>query len=254
MAMLDNGWVVSRFTDGTMRDQGDSLIFTGIAMGALDCARGAVPEAALIKMLDEKHGGVYRHPTIPNEYTLDGLLGLWWGVQERTRRCPESVPTWQAHLKDHERAVKVEPFFSYALETVMARLGLSSNPTPTERGVLGSEVGGWAVTVVEQRAAAYRLHLGFLTLSIVNAPQGKQTYCEAVTDAKIPLIEQFCGRAGLSDWISGFAYNRYVYQFQRGAWESPDGVDGLNTPALDLIMALRMLYPDGITSPSGAPL
>ncbi len=245
MTMLDSGWVVSRWPDGTIADQGDSLIFTGIAMGALDCARGAVPEAALATMLRENHGIPYRHPTIKGEYSLDGLLGLWWGISERTKRCPESRPLWTALLPEHAQAISVEPFFGFVLQQVMADLGLGEAPNVTDRGRLGAAVSAWAIGTVGSRAASYRLHLGYLALSVVDAPKGKGTYCEAVKDAQIALIENFCGRPGLAAWADAFAYNRYVYAFQRAAWEAPDGRPSLETPAIDLLMALLVLYPEG---------
>ncbi len=243
MPMLDNGWVVSRFA-GEPRDQGDSLIFTGIAMGALDCTRGAIPEAALVKMLREKNGGVYRHPSIPDDYSLDGLLGFWWGISRRTGRCPETRELWASLLPQHQGAISVEPFFGVALQTVMADLGVSGAPTVGERGQLGSEVAAWAIGVVSQRQAAYRLHLGFLTLDLVDAPKGKSAFCDAVPQAKIPLLEHFCGRSGLSSWVDGFAYNRSVYAFQRADWESESVPPGVETPAIDLLVALAVLYPE----------
>lgn len=241
LTMLDDGWVVSRNQDGTARDLGDSLIFTGIAMGAIDCASGSVPEAALVKMLQERNGGVYRHPSIPDDYSLDGLLGLWWGIAHRTARCPETKAIWASLLPAHAAAVDVEPFFGVVRAQVMANLGVGAAPTVGERGTLGSEVAGWAFTVVSQRAAAYRLHLGFLSLDVVDAPKGKDSFCALVPKAKIALLEHFCGRGGLAEWTAGFAYNRYVYAFQRGDWEGPDGAP--ETPAIDLLVALSVLYP-----------
>ncbi len=238
VTMLDDGWVVSRHPDGAIADQGDSLLFTGLAMGTLDCARGAVPEAALSTMLRENHGVPYRHPTIKGEYSLDGLLGLWWGIDQRIKRCG-ARDVWASLLTEHKTAVSIEPFFGIVLDQVMGGV-----PSLNDRGRLGAEVTAWAIGTVSARAAAYRLHLGYLTLSIVDAPKGQGTYCEAVKDAKILLIEHFCGRPGLAQWIDGFAYNRYVYAFQRAEWEGPDGRPGLATPAIDLLMAIRSLYPE----------
>ncbi len=247
-AMLDNGWVVSRLSDGTITDQGDSLLFTGLAMGALDCQRGAVPEAALIKMLGDRHGGVYRHPSIPDDYSLDGLIGLWWGINHRTARCPETKSIWSAVLPAHAQAVDVEPVFRTVRAQVMSNLDIGSAPSVGERGAVGSVISGWALGVVSQGAAAFRLHLGFLSLDVVDAPKGKAAFCDIVPKANIALLEQFCGRPGLLDWAHGFAYNRYVYAFQRGAWESADG-NGKTTPGLDLLMALALLYPNGALPP-----
>lgn len=242
--MLEDGWVVSRWADGTPRDRGDSLIFTGIAMGALSCADGAQPEAALAKMLRDNHGVPYRHPTIQDDYSLDGLLGLWWGIAGRTKRCPETKELWAALLPEHEKAVAIEPLFHTALQQVMADLGVAPQPSASDRGELGALVGGWAFAVVAKSHAAYRLHLGFLTLSLIDAPHGKNVFCSSVPQAKIALLEQFCGRGGLAEWQQAFAYNRFVYAFQRASWESEQVPAGLETSGIDLLVALRVLYPD----------
>lgn len=250
VSLIDSGWVVSRYKDGRAKDQGDSLLFTGLAMGAMPCSQGAAQEAALLKMLDEKHGGVYRHPSIPDDYSLDGLLGLWWGINNRTKRCPDSKDIWAKILPQHAAAVAIEPFFYTVLDQVEANLGIAPEPTLSQRGDLGAAVGAWAMGVVSQRAAAYRLHLGYLALSIVKAPKGEAVFCEAVKDAKIALIEHFCGRSGLDAWIHNFAFNRYVYAFQRAAWEDADGREDVDTPGVDLLVALSIMYPDTVSQAS----
>lgn len=236
LAMADNGWIVSRWDDGSMRDQGDSLLFTGLAMGAMNCADGAVPERALLKMLWDNHGKVFRHPSLPDDYSLDGLLGLWWGAYQRTRKCPESQDAWAEVLPEHATAVAIEPYFDAVLDTVR---GLEVSET--NRGKLGAAVAAWAVATVSQRAAAYRLHLGFLALDVVSAPKGKAAYCGAVKEAHMPLLEDFCGRDGLLQWVDDFQYDRYVYAHQRAVWEPQDGQLGLSTPAIDYLIALTEL-------------
>lgn len=243
LAMSEDGWIVSRWKDGSPEHRGDSLIFTGLAMGLMDCADGAVPEHALLNMLATHDGVPYRHPTIQGEYTLDGLLGLWWGIHARLMACPESRGAWAAVLPRHYEVVKVEPGFRVVLETVMAELGLIDAPSEQARGVLGSVVSGWAWGVVSSEAAAYRLHLGYLALSVVHAPKGQAAYCSVIPKAKMPLLEDFCGRPGLSDWVQAFEFNRWEYQHQRATWESPDGKPDLETPALDWLMASSRFAP-----------
>lgn len=236
LAMSDNGWIVSRWPDGAMRDQGDSLLFTGLAMGSLNCADGSIPERALLKMLQENHGKVYRHPSIPDDYSLDGLLGLWWGISHRVKKCPESQDAWTEILPEHAAAVTIEPYFEVVLKTVMGE------PVSDEdRGRLGAEIASWAFGVVTHRAAAYRLHLGFLALDLVDAPKGKAAFCGTVGEAHMPLLDDFCGKEGLADWMGAFDYDRYVYAHQRAVWEAPDGRPGLSTPGIDYLIAYSRL-------------
>jgi hypothetical protein len=235
--MSDDGWIVSRNADGSAADRGDSLLFTGLAMGAMDCDQGAAPEHALLNMLAVNHGLPQRHRDLPaGDYSLDGLLGLWWGISARVAACPEAASPWIQLLEEHEKAVAIEPGFVHVLHTVMAQLGMRPGPSEKERGHVGALVSAWAMATVSQQAAAYRLHLGFLALSVVDAPKGRDLYCAAVQDAHMPLIEDFCGRDGLREWLETFRYDEWVYRHQRAVWEgAPDG-NGKKTPAIDWLV------------------
>ncbi len=241
LEMSEDGWVVSRYDSGEAHSRGDSLLFTGLAMGALDCTRGAVPEAALLKMLAVNYGLPYRHPTLSNDYSLDGLLGLWWGIDKRVHRCPESWDRWISPLKEHLRALTPPFNFGVVLNSVASRMGVADMPSPDARGELGATVAGWASAVVSSHAAAFRLHLGYLALSLVDAPKGRDAYCEVVKEAQIQLIEDFCSRGDLKGWLGDFTYDRWEYHFQRAAWETESVPDGLHTPAIDYLMAVRQL-------------
>lgn len=246
IGMMDNGWVVSRW-DGTQEayGQGDSLIFTGIALGVLDCARAKAPEDALLKMLTENHGALERHPSLPNDWSLDGALGLYYGISTHVKKCPGSVESWRAVWPEHMAAVTLPPYFWAVQHQVAADLGLEAQPTAEDRGALGAELAGWGLAVVSQRAAAYRLHLAFLAFSVVDAPKGKDNFCQAVAEAKMPLLEHFCGRSGLSDWVAAFQYDVWQYAHQRSpVWEgTPDGRPGLHQPGLDYLIAVNALSP-----------
>jgi hypothetical protein len=246
VAMSEAGWVVSRWSDGSAEHRGDSLLFTAIAMGAVsakDCARAAPFEHALLTMLEANDGLVHRHPLIAG-YSLDGLLGLWWGIDKRIRACPESRGRWATILPAHARIVHIEPFFDVVLQQVMAELGIAAEPSAYERGRLGSEIAGWAIAVVGQKEPAYRLHLGFLALDVIDAPNGKTAFCHAVRGSQIALLDEFCDRGeGIAPFFRGFAFNLWEYAHQRSpAWETPDGKPGLLTPAIDLLVG--WLYVD----------
>lgn len=250
--MLDlahpRGWIVNRYDNGELRKPGDSLLFTGIAMGVLDCTRGAIPETALIEMLTANGGGLVRHPGLPDEpVTVDGALGLYWGVAHRIEKCPETRQRWAGAMQLHATVADryLEGIFQPMLQQVMADLGLSAPPSEEERGHLGLLMASWAFAVVQNKAAAYRIHLAWLTLDVVPAPHSKTAFCEAVVKAKMPLMEHFCGRPGLAEWVEKFEFNRFEFFHQRAVWESPDGRrdgDPLNTPALDYLVALDVLH------------
>lgn len=238
LQMSDSGWVVSRYDDGTTEHLGDSLLFTGIAMGVLDCRRGAVPEAALADMFRRNGYQLWRHPSIPAQWSLDGAIAVYWGASKRMARCPESITLWSDLLQAHRSVVSLPPSFDVLLDQVVSEATGGARPSSSRRGTLGSEVAGWALATVSQKAAAYRVHLGFLTLDVVSAPNGKVAFCEAIKDAKLQLAEQFCGRPGLSEWIQAFRYDQAEYALQRAVWESETVAPGLHTPGLDYLMAI----------------
>lgn len=241
MAMADDGWVVSRYDDGRLERQGDSLIWTGIALGTLDCARAKNMEAALFGMLDQNQGRLWRHPAIPNDWSLDGAIGFYYGVIQHARRCPETAADWAPRLAMHAVAIRGDPRLVPRFELLLAAAqGLT--PSETDRGELGAEVAAWAAADVAAKAPAYRLHLGWLALRSIDAPRGRDAYCIVVDSAAMPLIENFCGRDGLKTWTDQFQYDQMEYKHQRAVWESEAQPAGLHTPALDLLVALRELY------------
>jgi hypothetical protein len=239
------GWVVSVWDDGKITHTGDSLLWTGMAMGVLDCARGDVVERALLTMLLENGGRVYRHPSeAGREPSLDGHLGLYWGISERVRRCPYALPTWQAAIAQHEPTGLPLPFDD-VLDSLRYQLGLDSKP-----GVEALQVAvySWAYAVVAKKAAGYRIHLGLLTYEILESTgvgvsdHARDTFCSAAKPAGMTTVEHYCGRGDLKGWADGFTFNAYEYAHQRARWESQDGKPGLATPAIDLLVALRKLY------------
>lgn len=241
LGMLDEGWVVSRWDDGRIEHAGDSLIFTGIGMAALGCADGAPLAAALQKMLQETGGRLYRHPTLKDEWSLDGALGFYYGVQARTARCGEK-DTWGPLLKAHAASQALPPFFDVARQALMSDLGLNDPPSDEARGTLGAELDGWAVAVVSQRAAAYRLHLAWITFELLHRPPKSWAgFCGAVQKAQMPLLEHECGRGTLAAWAEKFEYDRWEYALQRAAWETETVASGLHTPGLDYLIARRLL-------------
>ncbi len=238
LAMADSGWVVSRYDGGAMEHVGDSLLFTGLALGVLDCRRGDTAEMALAAMFRQNGGQLWRHPSIPSEWSLDGAIAVYWGASKRMERCPESRVLWSELLQAHRDVVILPPFFNTMLDQVVSQASGGDGPSATRRGQLGAEVAAWALATVSQRQAGYRVHLGYLVLDVVDAPYGKVAFCEAAKDAGMFLVEHFCGRPGLDTWINYFRYDRYEYALQRAAWETETIPQGLHTPGVDYLMAI----------------
>lgn len=231
------GWVVSRTTDGQVRHTGDSLLWTGMALGTLTCSEGDTVEDALTAMLES--GKIYRHPNEQDRaVSLDGELGLLWGIAKRAERCPESKDHWARVIELYEPQ-NLGASFDVVLGAVRYRLGLDAAPGLARVDGLANLVAGWAALVVAKKAAGYRIHLGWLALGTVGNKGA--AFCAATPGAGMDLINLFCGRGELFPWIDAFEYNRWEYHHQRAKWESEDG-NGLVTPGLDLLVALRETY------------
>ncbi len=235
------GWVVSRYDSGEIEHTGDSLIWTGMAMGVLSCEGGQAPEAALLTMLEETGGTAYRHPSEAHrEPSLDGQLGFYWGVSERVTRCPETKARWAKAMASH-RPLNLAPPFSLVLDALKHQLDMGPAPSAIRLDGLAGVVSAWASVVVASKEAAFRIHLGLLALEMVqHAPPS--TYCAVTKGIGMPTVDHFCGRSGLVEWIDDFEFNRYEMALQRAKWESADGRPGLNTPAVDLLAAMRAAY------------
>ena len=240
------GWVVSRWSDGRIEHTGDSLLWTGMALGVLDCERGNVVEGALLTMLRETGGKAYRHPSeAARAPSLDGHLGLYWGISQRVSRCPDSMPVWASAVASHEPTSVPKPF-DKVLGALRYQLGLAA--APTDAAALTDAVSVWAYGVVLTQAAGYRIHLGLLSLETLESTgvglpaAARSKFCAASEAAQMPTVDWFCGRGDLVQWITAYEPNRYEMAHQRATWESPDGKEGLETPGLDLLVALRKVY------------
>ena len=261
---LDAGQVVSRL-HGEPYHLGDSLIWTGIAAGAMPCRLVAPIEDALIANIESNAGHVVRFRPLPDEYrggreaSLDGVLGLWSGIAKLAKRCGIG-PHWANAFEMHVTTVlesgevypgaanaSVVPWFATVLRQLSCRAGSGACPSSGDRLALAAAVSSWAYVVKQTQSAAYRIHLGYLALSTLEdagADVGRERgmFCTATLGVGMPLIDHWCGRDGLAEWLAGFQWNAQEYALQRGPWESADGREGLETPGLDRLVALDTLF------------
>lgn len=266
-SFLEAGQVVSRHPDGTPEHQGDSLIWTGMYLGVASCDKGQASENALLNMLHATGGALERFHPLPDEYlnnpaSMDGALGLYWGVANRVARCPETRQVWLDAMALHasylegnngrlngSHAARLVPEFDLVLDRLVGHLagtGGGRNPPKLNRLLLESI--GWATATVASRKSGFRIHLVLLALQTLEASgetlpkTGWATLCQVTKKADMPTLDAWCGRGGLLDYIDSFKYNEWEMRLQRaGAWEQPDG-NGLATPGLDLLVAIRQAY------------
>ncbi len=259
---LENGWVVSRTIEGDPEHQGEGLLWSGLWIAAAPCGEASETSIVLREMVMRHKGGLVRIEPLGEyeggrEITLDGALGLYRGIAEEIMRCGLKGDWYEptlAHLnyvtqhsnKLNENAkAELIKEFTYILDLLAYRLSIRAEPSTDRLRMLEAQVTSWAAAVTSTKAAAYRIHLGFIALETVER-LGKKVnwgaFCLASKGADIPIVDAKCGRGDLKAWIDAFQYNVWEERNQRsGNWERPDG-NGLETPGLDLIRAIVAAY------------
>lgn len=251
-----DGFVVSIDQDGQPRNQGDSLIFTGIALASMDCTRGERLAAALEKMLTGTSGQLYRHPTLPGAISLDGALGLYRGVAHRVIHCGEAsrwAPLLQAHLAlggtlNKAAGLKLAAPFTYVRDLLAAKAGVAAEPAASVQAELETAVAAWAEGVKLTRSGCFRAHLGLQALQTIEAlggtvsGRGRDAFCAATDGLGLATTDNWCGRDGLKDWLASYVPNRWQFAFQRcPSYDAPDGA-GMQQPGVDQLRGLADVY------------
>ncbi len=246
---LDRGFVVS-INQGDFAHQGDSLLFSGLSLYALSCKDGQPIADAFVKMLTDLDGGAYRHPDLATqEVSLDGLLGMYRGIAKRVLFCGEK-DLWAPLMRNHRArmAAELPAEFSYIPEVLSSVLGLNDMPDARRRDTLAAEISTWAALVKASKSACYRIHLGLIGLQTLDflgsgiSDKQRGDFAEATNGTGMPTTEHFSGRSGLGEFLDGFEYNKWEYNFQRcEKWESPDGA-GMDHPAVDYLVGYADLY------------
>ncbi len=248
LGMADGGWIVSRGSGGEVQHEGDSLLWTGMALGTLDCARAAPVSQALLAMIDLEAGGLYRHPSLRGQdVSMDGALGFYWGVVKHVIRCPDDLEAWHVAIASHQAHGFKMPTkgFEHVQKDVFHFFGLLADGGTNHD--LAEEGAAWAAAVNARHAAAYRIHLVLLAYQLVEATgdhllgSQRDRFCSATRGTGMPTTDFYCGRDDLTNWIAAYVPNAWEFRHQRGQWESPDG-GGLETPGLDYLVALRSVY------------
>lgn len=248
-----NHWIVSH-CGGQDCAQGDSLLFTGLAVYALPCADGAPMAQALMDMIVKSGGAIYRHPTIPDDVSLDGALGLYRGIAKRIKVCHEAglwatpLLMHRTYIDDHGgklNAASKNDYstlaggFSYILDLLYAAAAGEEQPFVLRQAYLEAAVTGWAGINIVSKTACYRTNLALLALQTVEELGGevseptRSSFCLITKDAGLPTADQWCGRPGMGTFLDSFQFDLWQYRPQRcPGWEKPDG-NGNQHPAVD---------------------
>jgi hypothetical protein len=257
---LENGFVVSK-SGGISEDQGDSLLFTGVALGALDCE--FVPRIldGLEEMQDYWSGYLVRFLPLPAEYiekhnviTRDGATGALFGLVKASKRCPDLYPRIQTiltrwydtvgnslFLHPEGRNGIVTPSFK-AFWKVAHGKGISD----LEYAVYMGSTLFTAESIKNAKSSCYPIHLETLQHLVFEA-QGrpilaadKERFCSITKDMGLYLTDWYCERNGetLLTWLKDPQSIPVNYLHQRCEWEPADGI-GKFSPRVDFLTLYR---------------
>ena len=266
---LEDNWVVSRDQDGSTEHEGDSLLWTGLAMASLSCEKGDAIENRMIQMFNSNSGAMVRYEPLGEyangrEITFDGATGLYYGVYQRLRNCnthDKWRDTWKQHteyLKDNDYVLHpnvtatVLPQFNAIRDYISYMLDQGEEPSKARYRGLEAQAITWSSINIEARKPCFPVHLSFLYLSFLEDSDNllaasHEAFCYATEEANLPIIDHWCARRDIIDCVENeFQYNQWEYRQQRCSadnWETPDG-NGLATPAIDLIFSIWFAYPE----------
>jgi len=260
----DGGWVVS-WSGDIAQNQGDSLTWTAAQLASTPCSRGRELEGAILAMMNQLHGGLWRHPSQADKISLDGAVLAYRAIARRVVRCGEA-DTWRPVFALHmtELAahggrlnpaadVYLEPGWQVLPELLGAQLGLRAAPPAVDLEALEHLVAGWAGLVKLAHAtgqgsdACFRIHIGLEALQTIEelghqvGAAGRDDFCANTQGMDLPTTNQWCGRGGLKSYLDTFKENEWQFRHQRCQWESADG-DGWWQPGIDHTRGLADYY------------
>lgn len=264
---LEDGQLISRDPSGAAEHVGDSLIWTGVAVGVLPCDKASGMAERIARRLVDNAGELVRFEPLPeefkggNEVSFDGITGVYFGFSRLFLRCgydasyESAFRARQSYTEGingrlHRNVAQTIPSqFTYAEQLLQSRMGLAGEPSKDRLYVLEQEIAAWMLAVKTNHAACFRANLGWMYIAIVEAlgqeisPIGRRSICSASNGLQLPQIDNWCGRGGMHEFVDSFVENQWEYKLQRcSGWEGEADGDGLSTPSLDLLLALTELY------------
>lgn len=245
---LLNGFVISKNQQNQPQDQGDSLLFMGLALGVLDCNLLDQFFLALDRMQDNFGGHLVRIDPLPEEYrqgndfiSRDGATGALYGLQLAKRRCPASaskidhiLARWKDAVGDSlvlypkSLAGIITPSFRTFLKVGN---GIGISDIEYEEYIVSGLV--TAELIKTNHSACYPIHLQtlqHLTFELMGHPilkRNKDEFCSLTKDMGLMLTDWYCGRNtdALKFWLDHPEQSKQSYMLQRCIWESVDATD-----------------------------
>lgn len=260
ISFLEQGFVVAKGQDGSLRDQGDSLLFTGLLLGSLSCEKLEVILSSFERMQNRFGGFLVRIDPLPNEYaeggnfiSRDGATGALYGLVRAAKRCPAQQWRIASILNRWEDAVGSSLLLhpkSTAVITpsfrVFWRLAHGHSINDLEYQLAMASSLATTKIIKDNKSACYPMHLQTiqnLLFELRGRPLlagDKKLWCELTDGMDLLLTDWYCERRKpeIDAWLKDPSRSPSVYMHQRCSWESPDG-EGINSPRVDFLVLYR---------------
>jgi hypothetical protein len=264
---LENGWITTRLADGTADNLGDSLLYSGMAIGLLDCAEGQVIFDAIRASQDLRGGYFVRFEPLVgykgNEVSRDGLTGLVFGFIRRAAACPgdrtDIAARWRRYrdlihndlyLYPGDLNAIVNPAFSAYMEVADKALLGAPGPVPAKTLAWELTATNGAQDIVDRHKACYPIHLSTMQAYVFGSlvsDSFRKEFCHITEGTGLVLTQAYCGAASstVELWLEQFQANQLGYQHQRCVWESDVLSGGTKAPSLDWLI-LYTLTTEGV--------
>lgn len=240
-----DGQVVARDEHGDPDMRGDSPLYTGIAIGSLDCERGA----PLMNRLQERIAGnsgarerfyPWEDTVAQNRWSWDQEVGDTYAFARRAARCPDPALGLHWDILRHARNAETPPTFDFVTDAVSHKLGLGGEPSKDRQQAFEFTAASWAAVVVAAHSECYRIQLAFRSMLSAEAAgrpiggYGRSRFCHYTRDTQIPKIDKWCGRP--SSYAQTFQFNEWSFRQGKCPWQGgPDGTADRESPAVDLL-------------------
>lgn len=260
---LANGQVISKNNDGTPTDLGDSLLFSGLAIGSANCDRVKVLLTSLEKMEAHYEDYLVRFNPLPLEFaektdfiSRDGATGVLYGLTLAKKRCPslaQEIHTilfrWKNAVSDSftlypgSYAAFITPSFKTFWDLAH---GGEMNFLKYEDLILS--ILATTLWIKLSKSACYPIHLDtlqFLTLENLGYPileRHKAEFCSLSNGMGLMLTDWFCERNKdkILAWLHNPESSQNVYMHHRCIWESTDGNSKIS-PRIDYLLLFRLI-------------
>lgn len=263
---LENGYVVSRDSRGKAMHQGDSLIWSGIAMASLSCADAPRIMDSVLRSIERHDGRILRIDPLPsnyqgNETSRDAETGALFGFTTLSLRCPQYrtqlARAWERHHNFVERHGRlhegnnpnfyINPSFQFVWDLVSHHFLGTARPSSESLHMFEAGVTLSSTNIRSRKEACYPNHLSTL-LMVTAARLGmpvnhltRREFCHQTRGLGLPLTDWYCERGDAREFLAGYQLNQWEYRHQRcTGWESPDVDPGDTSPGVDYLVFKTM--------------